>query len=217
MRPDGGQSRFPLFALARHRLATDGQGVTTLAAAYGCPLRCRYCLNPQSWRDGMTVKQVTARELYDLVKVDDLYFQATDGGVTFGGGEPLLNAPFIREFRGLCGDRWRLRAETCLNISDALLQEAMACVDEFIVDVKDMNPAAYLRYTGAGNSAVYRNLTALVKRLGPARVLARVPLIPGFNTPEDIDASLARLRELGVTRFDTFTYRTPAEQALAEE
>ena len=39
---------FPLFALSRHRMATDGRGVTTLAAAWGCPLRCRYCLNPQS-------------------------------------------------------------------------------------------------------------------------------------------------------------------------
>ena len=210
MSPDG-ENLFPLFALARHRMATDGQGVTTLAAAYGCPLRCRYCLNPQSWGAKTAVKPVTARELYELVKIDDLYFQATGGGVTFGGGEPLIHAPFIREFRALCPDQWRLRAETCLNISGTLLEAAMACVDEFIVDVKDMNPTIYRRYTGADNSAVCRNLALLVKRLGPARVLARVPLIPGFNTPEDVAASLAQLRNIGLTRFDTFTYRTQKE------
>ena len=39
---------YPLFALSRHRLGSDGAGVTTLAAARGCPLRCKYCLNPQA-------------------------------------------------------------------------------------------------------------------------------------------------------------------------
>ena len=210
MRPDA--PRFPLFALARHRLATDGQGVTTLAAAWGCPLRCRMCLNPQSWRAETPVRPVTPEELYDLVKIDDLYFQATGGGVTFGGGEPLTHAPFIRAFHELCADRWRLRAETCLNIPEQLLEDAAAGVDEFIVDIKDANPAIYRRYTGADNARALTNLAALTRRVGPDRVLARVPLIPGYNTPEDVEASVQRLRAMGIRRFDRFTYRTTIEK-----
>ncbi len=207
------EPRFPLFALERHRLATDGQGVTTLAAAYGCPLRCAMCLNPQSWRKGTAFMAVTALELYDQVKMDDLYFQATGGGVTFGGGEPLTHAPFIQAFRQLCGDKWRLSAETCLNIPEPMLNVAIECVDEFIVDVKDTNPAIYRRYTGSDNKQALLNLAALVKAVGPERVLARVPLIPGFNEQADVEASVERLRLFGVTRFDTFTYRTTIGKA----
>ena len=203
---------FPLFGLVRHRMATDGQGVTTLAAAYGCPLRCRYCLNPQSWRENTAVKPVTARELYDLVKIDDLYFQATGGGVTFGGGEPLSHAVFIRAFRAVCGDRWRLCAETSLNVPKDMVETAMECLDEFIVDVKDTNPDIYRRYTGADNAGMLRNLEELVRRVGAERVLARVPLIPGYNTVDDVETSLSRLRAMGIQRFDTFTYRVPSAQ-----
>ena len=207
------EARFPLFALVRHRLTTDGQGVTTLAAAWGCPLRCRFCLNPQSWREETPVRRVTPQEFYVLVKIDDLYFQATGGGVTFGGGEPLTHAPFIRAVRALCGDRWRLCAETCLNIPSPLLDMAMECVDEFIVDIKDTNPEIYRRYTGADNARTLANIEALVQRVGPLRVVARVPLIPGYNTPADVEASVGKLRGLGVERFDTFTYRTTSEMA----
>ena len=207
------KAHFPLFALARHRLSTDGQGVTTLAAAWGCPLRCRMCLNPQSWREETPVRRVSPQELYDMVKIDDLYFQATGGGVTFGGGEPLAHAPFIRAFRGLCGGAWRLCAETCLNVPEALLDDAIEALDEFIVDIKDTNPAIYRRYTGADNARALNNLEALAQRIDPGRILARVPLIPGYNTNEDVEASLQRLRSMGVQRFDTFTYRTTSEMA----
>jgi len=197
---------FPLFALSRHRMASDGQGVTTLAAAWGCPLRCRYCLNPQSWAEGTPVRPVTARALYDLVRIDDLYFRATNGGVTFGGGEPLAHAAFIRAFRAVCGDGWRLSAETCLNAPAENVAIAMECLDEFIVDVKDADPDIYRRYTGADNARALDNLRAVLETLGPDRVLVRVPNIPDFNTPDDVARSLTRLRALGATRFDVFDY-----------
>ena len=73
----------------RHCLTTDGEGVTTLAAFWGCPLRCQYCLNPHSLREGTKCEELTPTQLYDKVKLDNLYFLATNGGVTFGGGEPL--------------------------------------------------------------------------------------------------------------------------------
>ena len=73
---------YPLFALSRHRLGSDGAGVTTLAAARGCPLRCKYCLNPQALREETPVRLVAPAQLYAMTRVDGLYFQATGGGVT---------------------------------------------------------------------------------------------------------------------------------------
>ena len=199
---------FPLIGISRHRLSTDGFGVTTLIAARGCPLRCRMCLNPHALDSDTPAKDVSARELFDLVKIDDLYFLATGGGVTFGGGEPLLYAEFIREFRELCGGAWHLTAETCLNVPAENVEIAAACVDEFLVDVKDMNPDIYRRYAGRDNAQVLSNLPLLINAVGPARVTARVPRIPGYNTPEDMQKSAGSLKALGVEKFDFFTYRT---------
>src|SRR5574344_2221516 len=80
-----------LIGLSRHRIGVDGAGVTTLVAFHGCPLSCKYCLNPQALSPKRVWKRFTPEELFHKVKKDDLYFRATGGGVTFGGGEPLLS------------------------------------------------------------------------------------------------------------------------------
>ena len=81
----------PIIGIERHRLTTDGQGVTTLVAFHGCPLHCRYCLNPQCLVPEGVKRRISTKQLLDEVAVDDLYFQATGGGICFGGGEPLLH------------------------------------------------------------------------------------------------------------------------------
>lgn len=196
---------FPLMAVSRLRMLTDGEGVTTLVAAGGCPLRCKYCLNPQSL-EAPKVRPVTPQTLYDAVKIDDLYFRATGGGVVFGGGEPLNHPKFIAEFRKLCGDSWRLLAETSLNVPAENVAIAAEVIDEFIVDIKDMDPDIYHRYTGQDNARVKANLRQLVDRIGPERILVRVPLIPDYNTDADRDRSVAALTAMGLTRFDRFEY-----------
>lgn len=105
-------------AVARHRIAIDGDGVNTLVVFMTCPLRCRYCLNPQTLDAGLPHRTLTPDELYEETRKDELYFLATGGGVTFGGGEPLLRPDFIRAFRSLCGDEWKLNLETSLNVPE---------------------------------------------------------------------------------------------------
>ena len=202
---------FPLVCLSRLRMATDGQGITTLAVGAGCPLRCQYCINAYAWKENCRFTSVNSQGLYDLIKRDDLYFQATEGGITFGGGEPLLHAAFIREFRMLCEGKWRITAETSLNVPELYQQIALECVDEFIVDIKDMDPEIYFRYTGAQNTAVKEGLKLLIRTLGSERVLVRVPHIPGFNTADNVARSIEQLHELGVKRIDEFTYICPPD------
>ena len=153
--------RFPLLALSRLRMGTDGKGVTTLAAGAGCPLSCRYCINRRLLKEAPQ-KSVTAEELLESVRIDDLYFRATGGGVTFGGGESLLHAEFICRFRDLCPPEWRIAAETSLAVPRECLLPAIAAVDEFIVDCKDMDPDIYRRYTGGDVRLMKDNLEFLL-------------------------------------------------------
>ena len=125
----------PVITFARHRMQSDGKGVTTLVCFHGCPLRCRYCLNPFSFAQQTRRTDITAEKLYEAVKCDELYFLATGGGVTFGGGEPLLQAPFLADFRKICGENWHLCAETSLWVTEAQVRIAAACIDHFYVDV----------------------------------------------------------------------------------
>lgn len=198
----------PVITFSRLRMTTDGEGVTTLVIFHDCPLRCKYCLNPFSFAPDTKREELTPHQLYDRVKIDDLYFVATGGGVTFGGGEPLLRADFLKEFRALCGDRWHLCAETSLNVPAEAVRTAAECMDMFYVDCKDTNPEIYKAYTGIQNAQMLENLRTLISLAGTERVVVRVPLIPGYNTEDDREKSRALLTSLGVTQFDFFTYKT---------
>ena len=198
----------PVITFSRLRMTTDGEGVTTLVIFHDCPLRCKYCLNPFSFAPDTKREELTPHQLYDRVKIDDLYFVATGGGVTFGGGEPLLRADFLKEFRALCGDRWHLCAETSLNVPAEAVRTAADCMDMFYVDCKDTNPEIYKAYTGIQNAQMLENLRTLISLVGAERVVVRVPLIPGYNTEDDREKSRSLLTSLGVTQFDFFTYKT---------
>lgn len=186
-------------------MGTDGVGVTTLIAGAGCPLRCRWCINRRLLREA-PVENVIASELVDRVIIDDLYFRASGGGVTFGGGESLLHAAFIKHFRELCPAQWRICVETSLAVPKQLVIHAVDAVDTFIVDCKDMNPEIYHRYTGGNFALMENNLRLLLETVGADRVLVRVPRIPEYNTAEDQAKSAARLRSMGITGLDLFDY-----------
>ena len=196
----------PIIACSRLRMQTDGKGITTLVCFHGCPLRCKWCINPFSFAPDTKRSEMTAQELFEKVKVDQLYFLATGGGVTFGGGEPLLYAPFLQQFRNICGDSWHLCAETSLNVPWENVQIAAACIDKFYIDCKDTNPDIYLRYTGKDNQQMLSNLQKLISLIGPDRIVVRMPLIPEFNTDSDRQASKNLLQSMGITQFNFFNY-----------
>ena len=192
----------PVFGLSRLRMGVDGEGVTTLVGCSGCPLKCRLCINPHARDATAPVKHVSPEELVAALRVDHLYFAATGGGATFGGGEPLLHAPFIAEFARIKPVEWKLNIETSLNAPEESVRMLLPHADEWIVDIKDMNPEIYRSYTDRDNARVLRNL----ELLDPGRTHIRVPLIPGFNTAENVDRSESRLREMGFHRIERFEY-----------
>lgn len=201
------KQRVKIIGISRHRLSTDGDGVTTLVAFHGCPLRCRYCLNPQSLDNGDRFREYSPEELYAETRIDELYFIATNGGVTFGGGEPCLHADFIHEFRKLCGTSWQLNLETSLNVPSVNIEALLPVVNTMIIDIKDMNPDIYRSYTGQSNNIVIDNLRLIADSGRQKDCIIRLPLIPDFNTETDRTASRSRLEDLGFNNFDLFTYQ----------
>ena len=196
----------PFIAVNRHRLATDGEGVTTLVAFHGCPLRCRYCLNPQCLQVDGVWRRLTPGELYSEVEIDDLYFIATGGGICFGGGEPLLYPDFIRTFSKLMNPEWKLTVETSLNVPLENIKTIAALVQMWYIDIKDFSPTIYNAYTGKDNTQVIRNLVWLAANGYADKVILRLPLILDYNTEEDRLLSQQRLEALGFAHFDKFTY-----------
>ena len=197
-----------LIGISRLRLKTDGQGVTTLVAFHGCPLHCKYCLNPQCLRDDGKHLMFSAEEVIRILKKDELYFLATRGGVTFGGGEPLLKADFIKNILELGAKEWHTTLETSLNVPTSNIEKLFPYIDEYIVDIKDINSQTYKSYTGVDNNQVILNIKWLITHGKMDNIICRIPLIPGFNTINSQIESREFLRELGVHRFDLFEYKT---------
>lgn len=196
----------PIIGINRHRLTTDGDGVTTLVAFHGCPLHCKYCLNPQCLSPDGVLRTITPSELYSEVEIDDLYFVATGGGICFGGGEPLLRSKFIEEFVKIMNPEWSIILETSLNVPLEQLKIVAPLVNEFVVDVKDMDEPIYKAYTMQNNNMVVSNLKWLAENRYTDKTIVRLPLIPYYNTDSTQEKSRKQLERMGFYRFDIFEY-----------
>ena len=188
-------------------METDGDGIRSLVVFAGCPLRCKYCINPYTWNETKKSVQYTPQMLLEKVSVDSIYFQATNGGITFGGGEPLLNAEFIKEFVSIAPKSWNYVVETSLAVPFENIEMLADMVDTFVVDIKSMDASVYRSYTGGDITLAQTNLTKLLDMVGTERVTVRVPLIPGYADESSQAMSVNQLLAMGVTNIDSFTYK----------
>ena len=135
--------------ISRLRMGTDGKGVSTLVAFFGCPLRCKYCINDFCHEDdegwgGVPRGSYTPQELMQILVKDDIYYRMSGGRVTFGGGEPLLQSAFIHEVCKLADASWKMRIETSLNVPWRYVEPLINDIDEWIIDIKDMDFHIYI-------------------------------------------------------------------------
>ena len=176
--------KIAIFGISRLRMGTDGKGITTLVAMMGCPLKCRYCLNDRCHYDvggngdgsdahTLTpgIHWVTPLELYEMVKMDNIYFQTTGGGICFGGGEPTTQHAFITAFIPLCPSHWRFTIESSLCCTTDAIEALAPHIDEWIVDVKDMNSYIYREYTSAEQVVNFERRTASWQQYSPQPIL----------------------------------------------
>lgn len=198
----------PIMGIDRLRFGTDGKGITSLVTFYGCPLNCQYCLNPQCHKIISDSMYLRPEEVFNRIAVDELYYLASGGGVTFGGGEPLLYPDFIIDVLAIGADKWNVTIETSLNVPYKQVSVLLPYVNEMIVDIKDMNSHIYKSYTQSDNYNVIENLKLLANNWCVNNVLLRIPLIKGYNTNLDIENSMNFLTDLGYSNFDVFEYKT---------
>lgn len=197
----------PVVNMERLRFSIDGEGIRTLIILQGCPLRCKYCANDWAWnkQSKQLTTPMTGEELYQRVKADSLYYRATGGGLTFGGGEPACYSGWIRRFVEKYATEWSICVETSLSVPEKNVRQLIPVTDQFLVDIKSWDPEIYQAYTGKTIDQARRNLE-LLQKLCPEKVTVRIPLIPGFNTEEECEKTEAEMTSRGF-RTERFTYR----------
>lgn len=215
---DPAEGTVPVISISRHRIGIDGKGVNTLITLHGCELNCKYCINPQCKDSYEGVARYSPESLYEAVKIDDAYFHETDGGITFSGGEPLLYSDFIQSFSLYVAKRWKIRIETSLSCDTDVFYDLYNIVDEWIIDIKTLNPLTYQAYTG-GDFNKMKQFLNLMSQFSfiRKRCIIRIPIIPGYTTAEEVQEAKRQLSEMGFFRFDIFTYNLPDRKEMSEK
>ena len=199
---------YPLIGIERLRINSDGPGVRALIAVHGCPLNCKYCINPASANNSGNWDVYSPEEVRDEIIGDAIYYRSTNGGVTFGGGEPLMYPKFINAMNKLLPPGLNKWCETSLNVPIENLQRCEKAIDHFIVDIKTIDPAIYKEYTGGELNRVLGNLFWLADKRGTAAITIRIPIIPGFTDEAVQNEAASFFREKGFQNIDKFTYIT---------
>ena len=135
-------------------------------------------------------RYVTAGEVFQEVMKDKIFYEKSGGGVTLGGGEPLASPEFTTSLLRLCKKAGIHTAlDTCGYAKWEIIKQILQHVDLVLYDLKHMDPAAHQLYTGVSNEVILENARRICQELH-IPVLARVPVIPGFNdSRENIEAT----------------------------
>ncbi|MBR2930842.1 MAG: pyruvate formate lyase-activating protein [Clostridia bacterium] len=167
----------------------DGPGVRAVVFAQGCPYRCAYCHNPDTWKVG-DGEAISHDEL--IAKIARLKSYIKDGGVTLSGGEPCLQADFFIEItKTLHGMGLHVALDTSGAVTGERAMELVRSVDLVLLDVKFNTEEEYSRYTG-GSLAGAMKILGERERMG-APVWIRRVILPGIN---DTDTDLEAFAEL---------------------
>lgn len=156
----------------------DGPGIRTVVFMQGCPLRCKFCHNPDSWECGAG-QSISAEELFAKIQRFRPYFKRSGGGVTFSGGEPLLQKDFVLEVFKMCK---AAGIHTCLDTSGVGrggYGELLRYTDLVLYDVKAVDAEGYRNICG-GNIAVTEEFQRALRESGVETVIRQV-VVPGIN------------------------------------
>lgn len=130
----------------------DGPGIRTIFFLQGCPLRCTYCHNPDS-QNMFSKQQITPEEVLKIALRYKTYYNRSGGGVTFSGGEPLLQGEFLVETLKLLKDAGINTAIDTSGYGDErYYKEILSLVDVVIVDIKHFSKEGYKSITGKSKS-----------------------------------------------------------------
>lgn len=187
----------------QHFSVNDGEGIRSTVFLSGCPLRCRWCCNPETWtptpksgrlpggKEETFGRFLTVAEVMRELERHAIFYRESGGGVTWSGGEPFFFPRNLRALARACADRGIPQAvETTCHFDWEECADIVELLDFVFADIKHMDGAVHERLTGIGNERILLNL----KRLGETGIdaVVRVPLLSGVNDDEVNVALTAR-------------------------
>jgi pyruvate formate lyase activating enzyme len=199
----------------------DGPGIRTNIFLKGCPLRCKWCCNPEGQEQhpelhgredeaGFFERWMTVGEVMEIALKDKVFFQISGGGVTIAGGEPTLQVGFTGEILDRCK---ALGIHTALDTCGYSVGPAAGLLDRadmLLFDLKIIDEKRHIAATGADNGPILANFNRLGAAKKPMRV--RLPLIPGFTDDEENLTAVAKLaaKYPSVERLDIIPFHSYA-------
>lgn len=192
----------------------DGPGIRTVVFLNGCKLRCKYCHNPEMQILGE--KNFTPMELCEKIICNKPYFQRNNGGVTFSGGEPLLQKDFLIEcFKILKKENIHITLDTS-GVGTGDYEEILSYVDLVLLDIKHVNPEGYQFITGYNidDSLEFIKLLNKTKK----KIWIRQVIVPGvMDNWEYLDCLAEVLLKINnIEKIDFLPYHKMGEEKYAK-
>lgn len=153
-------------------------------------------------------KKRTVRDVLDTVEQDMAFYARSGGGMTLSGGEPLLHKDFaVALLRQGRKRRMKTAIETCGLVAESHMREAAPWLSYALFDIKHMDSVTHKEHTGSSNERILSNFRLLATEFPALPILARTPVIPGFNDNEDAIAAIAEfLRPFEHVRYEMLPY-----------
>lgn len=168
----------------------DGPGIRTVIFFQGCPLRCIYCHNPDTWniKNGT---EITPEELLKKILRFKPYFEKSGGGVTFSGGEVLLQPDFLLEMLKLCKEKGIHTAIDTSGFGLGKYDEILKYTDLVLLDIKHVDNGGYKSLTGQGKKPLDDFLSTLSKH--NSKLWIRHVIVPNITDSKEHISKLAHI------------------------
>lgn len=189
--------------------AVDGPGIRTVFFMQGCPARCLYCHNPDSWTENGGEKIEVEEVVHWALRGKPYY--GGKGGVTFSGGEPLLQGKFLAEaMHALHRENIQSAVDTSGTYVDEYTQEVIKTCDLVLLDIKHPEPERFEIITGRSQESLFELIDIINSH--KKHVWVRHVVVPDINdTPEDMEALNEFMKKIRfVDKVELLGYHTMA-------
>lgn len=202
----------------------DGNGIRTVVFFKGCPLRCKWCSNPESQNaetETMYESENVNKKIGELKTVDEVveiclqdldFYLESGGGVTLSGGEPLMQSEFcISLLKSLKQKNIHTAMETTGFATEKIFTSVLPFVDLILFDMKHWDERKHIEATGVSNKLILCNMTTAIQ--SGKDVLPRLPVIPDYNNSiTDAENFSKQLHKVGASKIQLLPFHQFGEK-----